>query len=193
MGLQCKFLTNFYLGKFRRRATGRYEEYKRNAEIKFKDIRVVLEGKWVKDMTREEAMSIAESQWMDLVMISPWAKPPICKIIDYWQFLYQQKKKENVKHKNNKKSEIKWIRLTINIGKHDFDIKVKKAKEFLEEKNFVKATMQFKWRELAHSSLWLEKMKEFAQCLSEVAKVEQEPKMQWRQLTLLLTPWKSKK
>lgn len=182
------------MGKYRRRATGRYEEYKRNNEIKFKNIRIVLwEWKWVQDLTRDEAMAIAQSQWMDLVLISPWTTPPICKIIDYWQFLYDQKKKENAKNKNNKKSEIKWIRLTINIWKHDFDIKVKKAKEFLEEKNFVKATMQFKWRELSHSNIWLAKMKEFAECLSDIAKIEQEPRMQWRQVTLLLTPWKSKK
>ena len=181
------------MGKFRKRATGRYEEYKRNQDIKFKYVRVVLwENEWTKDMSKEEAMVIAEEKWLDLVLISPWSNPPICKLIDYWQFLYQQKKKDNVKHKNNKKSEIKWIRLTFNIWIHDFEIKLKKAREFLEEKNFVKITLQFKWRELTHSQLWMDKIKEFIEKLKDVWKAEQDPTIQWRQVSLLLTPCKSK-
>ena len=182
------------MGKFRRRATWRYgETYKRNEDIRINNLKVILPG-WdgAKEMTRDEAMRLAEEYWEDLVLISPTSRPPICKIIDYGQFLYQQKKKDNVKHKNNKKSEIKWIRLTFNIWQHDFDIKLKKAKEFLEEKNFVKVTMQFKWRELLHSSMWLKKIKDFIEWLSEVSKVEQWPSLLWKQATALLIPTKTK-
>ena len=163
--------------------------YKRNDEITFHRIKVVLpDVEGVQEMSKSEAMQIALEKWEDLIMISPTARPPICKIMDYWQFLYEQKKKTNQKHKNNKKSEVKWIRLTFNIGQHDFDIKLKKAREFLEDKDFVKITMQFKWRELSHSELWLEKVKAFAEELSDISKPEQDAEMSWRQINLLLIP-----
>ena len=182
------------MGKFRRRATWRYQDnFKRNEEIRIENIRVVLpDDWWVKDMRKSEALAIAKEAWVDLVLISPNTNPPICKIIDYWQFLYEQKKKENLKHKNNKQSEVKWIRLTFNIGQHDFDIKVKKARQFLEEKNFVKVNLMFRWREVMHAELWMEKVTKFIEELSDVWKVEQAPVRQWRTISALILPAKTK-
>lgn len=182
------------MGKFRKRATGRYnDKFQKNNEIKFYKVKVISsDWQWAKEVTRDEAIRMAESEWLDLVLISANSVPPICKIVDYWQFLYQQKKKENEQHKKNKKTEVKEIRLTFNIWQHDFEVKLEKAKEFLAEKDFVKLSLQFKWREISHPELWFEKIRNFVDSLKEVAKPEKEPEMVWKQISLLLVPIKSK-
>lgn len=178
------------MSKFRKKATGRYISFKRNREIKPWLIKVVLpDWEWVQEMDRDKAIDIAESQWLDLVLISLNTKPPLCKIIDYWQYLYEQKKKDNIKNKKEK-GETKWIRLTFNIWQHDFEVKLKQAREFIEEKHSVRICLQFKWRELSHKSLWIEKVTRFIEALQDVSKVEKEPQLQWKQIISLLTPTK---
>lgn len=182
------------MGKFRKRATGRYvDKYQKNTEIKSYKVKLIWsDWQWTQEMTRDDAIKLAESQWLDLVLISWNSVPPICKIVDYGQFLYQNKKKENEQHKKNKKAEVKEIRLTFNIGQYDFDVKLNKAREFLIDRDFVKLSLQFRWREISHSELWFEKIKNFVELLKDVAKPEKEPEMFWKQISLLLVPIKSK-
>jgi len=182
------------LAKFRRRARARQlPKSKINEDIPYNSLKVVLPDEWIKEMSKRDALNLAESEWLDLVLISDTSKPPICKIVDYWKHLYDLKKKENIKNKNQQKTETKWIRLSMSIWDHDLGIKAKQAKEFLEEKNSVKVTVQFRWRELSHKDLWIEKMKQFAEILSEVWQIDQTPKMQWRQANMLITPLRKKK
>lgn len=180
------------MAKFRRRAKARQlPTAKTNEDIRYNLLKVVVD--WgAKEMSKSEALSLASAQWLDLVLVSESSKPPICKIIDYWKYLYELKKKESQKHKNQQKTEVKWIRLSMSIWDHDLEIKAKQSKEFLESKNSVKVTMQFKWREMSHTDIWIEKMKKFAESLSEVWQVDQKPSMQWRQANMLVTPLRKK-
>ena len=182
------------MAKFRRRARARQlPKSKINNDISYDILKVVLSDDWIKEMSKKEALLLAESEWLDLVLVSDTSLPPICKIVDYWKHLYDLKKKENVKNKNQQKTEVKWIRLSMAIWDHDLDIKVKQAKEFLESKNSVKVTVQFRWRELSHTDLGIEKMIKFSDALSEFWQVDQMTKMQWRQANMLITPLRKKK
>jgi len=182
------------LAKFRKRAKGRYiNKNACNEEINFPLVKVVLpENEWVKEVTSKEWLKIAESYWLDVVLISETSNPPLCKIVDYWKFLYDSKKKDNEKNKAQTKTEIKWIRLSLNIWEHDFQMKAKQAIWFLEEKNSVKVEIRFKWREMSYQDMWIEKMKEFAERLKEYWKIDNEPKFSWRKVFMSIVPIKKK-
>ena len=139
-------------------------------------------------MSSQEAMEIANEKDLDLVMIAPKAEPPVCKIMDYGKYRFEEMKKEKEAKKKQKVIEIKEIRVSPNIEQHDFEFKVKNAKTFLEAGNKVKITLRFKGREAAYASLGEKVLHNFADALSEVANVDKEPKLEGRNMTMFLSP-----
>ena len=131
---------------------------------------------------------MAGERGKDLVEIAPQAKPPVCKIIDFGKFRYEQQKKEKIQKKNQQISVLKEIRFHPNTDVHDFDFKTRHAINFLEEGNKVKATVVFKGREMAYVELGENLLKRFLERVQEVAKVEVEPKMEGRNMSLIVVP-----
>ena len=142
------------------------------------------------EMTPEEAIKKAQDRGLDLVEVSPMSSPPVCKIMDFGTYLYNQKKKDRKQKKAQKQTETKTIRLSIRTGPHDLEIKARKAKEFLADRNIVKVVVLFKGREMAHGDLGFVKMDEFFKLLEDVAVIEQKPKRQGYQMTMIINPIK---
>lgn len=139
-------------------------------------------------MPLQQAMELAEQRNLDLVKIAPQAKPPVCKIIDYGKFRFEQAKREKEQRKNQRVVEIKEVRLSLNIDTHDFETKKNHAVRFISEGNKVKASIRFRGREMGHPELGQEIMKKFADAMSEVANVEKAPKLEGRTMLMFLTP-----
>lgn len=139
-------------------------------------------------MSAAQALRIAAEKNLDLVKIAPQAQPPVCKIMDYGKYRFEQQKRDKEAKKNQKTVEIKEIRLSVNIGDHDFDTKLGHAKEFLAQGNKVKASIRFRGREMAHTSLGIDVMKRFAEALSEYGTVEKEPKLEGRSMQMFVAP-----
>ncbi len=160
-----------------------------NEEIRDKEIRVISnDGEQLGIMTAAAALKIAESSNLDLVKIAPMAKPPVCKIMDYGKYRFEQSKKEREAKKNQKIVEIKEIRLSLNIDTHDFDTKVSHALKFLAAGNKVKVSIRFRGREMAHPELGLGIMERCAQACAETAVVEKPAKLEGRQMLMFLAP-----
>ena len=139
-------------------------------------------------MSSKEALRIATEQNMDLVRIAPQATPPVCKIMDYGKFKFEQQKREKEARKNQKVVEIKEIRMSINIGDHDFETKLGHARKFLEEGNKVKASIRFRGREMARASMGSDVMKRFAEALADYGTVDKEPKLEGRSMQMFIAP-----
>ncbi len=139
-------------------------------------------------MSTAEALRIAEQRGLDLVLIAPQAAPPVCRIMDYGKFRFEQQKREKDQRKNQKIVELKEIRLSLNIGEHDFATKVGHAVRFLSGGDKVKASIRFRGREMAHASLGNVTMDKFAQALAENAVVEKPAKIEGRSMTMVLAP-----
>ena len=139
-------------------------------------------------MSAADARKLAYERNLDLVKIAPQATPPVCKIMDYGKYRFEQQKREKEQKKNQKVVEIKEIRLSLNIGDHDFETKLGHAQRFLQEGNKVKASIRFRGREMAHASMGTDVMKRFAEALSEQANVEKEPKLEGRSMQMFLAP-----
>ena len=139
-------------------------------------------------MTTADAMRMASEQDLDLVEISPTAAPPVCKLMDYGKFRFEKQKREKEQRKNQKTVEIKEIRLSLNIGGHDFDTKLGHAQKFLLEGNKVKASIRFRGREMAHASRGNEVMARFAEALAEYGSVEKDPKLEGRSMQMFISP-----
>ena len=136
----------------------------------------------------DEAKRRAREAGLDLVEVAPGAKPPVCRIMDYGKWKYQQRKKEQKAKSHAKQSELRGVRLRPSIDDHDLDIKVNKAREFLEDNDKVQFTMLFRGRQMAHQDLGVQTMRQIAERLEDVSKVEAYPRMQGRRMTMLLTP-----
>lgn len=134
-----------------------------------------------------EALAAADEAGLDLVEISPNAEPPVCKILDYGKFKYEQQKKANEARKKQKVIEVKELKLRPMIEDHDYQVKLRAAQKFLEEGDKVKFTLRFRGRELAHQELGLAVLKRMKEDLSLLSKVEQEPKMEGRQMIMMLS------
>ena len=160
-----------------------------NEDIRDKEVRVVgADGSQLGIMSAADARKLAYERNLDLVKIAPQATPPVCKIMDYGKYRFEQQKREKEQKKNQKVVEIKEIRLSLNIGDHDFETKLGHAQRFLQEGNKVKASIRFRGREMAHASMGTDVMKRFAQALSEQANVEKEPKLEGRSMQMFLAP-----
>ena len=158
-----------------------------NEQIRDKEIRLIGEnGEQLGIMSAREAMKLAEEAELDLVKIAPTAKPPVCKIIDYGKYLFEQTKREKEARKNQRVVEIKEIRLSLNIDTHDFETKVGHATRFLKEGNKVKVSIRFRGREMGHPEQGHEIMRRFAEALSELANVEKPAKLEGRNMLMFL-------
>jgi len=158
-----------------------------NEQIRDKEVRVIGEdGEQLGVMDIAEARRLAEEAGVDLVKIAPNAKPPVCKIIDYGKFKYEQTRKEKEAKKKQKVVEIKEIRLSPNIDTNDLNTKTQNAKKFLEKGNRVKVTLRFRGREMAHMAQSKHILDDFAEALTDVAVVDKEPKIEGRAMTMFL-------
>jgi translation initiation factor IF-3 len=136
----------------------------------------------------EEALQLAEEAGLDLVEIVPNANPPVCKILDYGKFKYEEQKKKNEARKKQKVIEVKEIKLRPGIDEHDYDVKMRSMVKFIEEGDKVKVTMRFRGRELAHQDLGMNVLMRVKGDLDEIAKVESFPRMEGRQMIMVVSP-----
>ncbi len=136
-------------------------------------------------------MELAEEAGLDLVEISPNASPPVCKIMDFGKFKYEQQKRESEARKKQKIIEIKEIKFRPNTDTHDYDVKMRSIRKFLEEGDKVKVTLRFRGREMAHLELGRELLQRVAADLEEEAKIENMPKMEGRQMIMMIAPAKA--
>ncbi len=139
-------------------------------------------------VTAREAMAAADAAGLDLVEISPNADPPVCKLLDFGKFKYEQQKKRNEARKKQKIIEVKEIKLRPNIDDHDYDVKMRSATSFLGEGDKVKVTMRFRGREMMHQDLGMNVLMRVRDQLDPLAKVEQTPQLEGRQMTMVLAP-----
>lgn len=143
-------------------------------------------------MSAKEALSLAEKSNLDLVKIAPGANPPVCKIMDYGKFRFEQAKREKEAKKNQKVMDIKEVRLSLNIDTGDFNTKVNHALRFLRDGNKVKVSIRFRGREMAHTEHGLDVMQRFAEACSENGSVEKAAKLEGRSMLMFLVPKASK-
>jgi len=139
-------------------------------------------------MSRRDALRAAEDVGLDLVEISPGAAPPVVKILDYGKFKYEAQKKRNEARKNQKIIEVKEIKMRPNIDDHDYDVKMRSVNKFLTEGDKVKVTMRFRGREMAHQDIGMNVLMRVKDDVEELAKVEQYPKLEGRQMVMVIAP-----
>ncbi|HRS02299.1 MAG TPA: translation initiation factor IF-3 [Bacteroidota bacterium] len=164
-----------------------------NDEIIAKEVRLIDEnGKMIGVVPILQALRIAEEKDLDLVEISPNANPPVCKILDYRKFIYEQQKREKTQRKQQSSQEMKELRFTWRTADHDFNFKVRHAREFLEEGNKVKATVMFRGREIAHREVGEELLNKFVESLSDIAKIDTPIKLDGKRMSVILALDKSK-
>ncbi len=160
-----------------------------NEEIRDSEVRVIdTDGSQLGIMSAKEALEKAYAKDLDLVKISPNAVPPVCKIMDYGKYRFEQEKREKEARKNQKVIELKEIRLGLSIDTHDFETKGNHAKKFLEAGNKVKVSIRFRGRELGHPEIGLNIMNRFAEYCAEKAIVEKPAKMDGRHMLMFLAP-----
>ena len=158
-----------------------------NEQIRDKEVRLIgTDGEQLGIMSAKEAMKLAEEAELDLVKIAPTAKPPVCKIVDYGKFRYEQARKEKEAKKKQKVVEVKEIRLSPNIDVNDLNTKMNAARKFLAKGDKVKITLRFRGREMAHMNASKHILDDFAEQLSDVAVVEKAPKVEGRSIGMVL-------
>ncbi len=160
-----------------------------NENIKFKEVRVIdTDGSQLGVLPIKDALSAAAKKDLDLVNLSPNANPPVCKIMDFGKYRFEQAKREKEAKKKQKVTEVKEIRLGLSIDKHDFETKGNHALKFLKDGDKVKVSIRFRGREFGHPEIGLEIMQRFAEYCSEVASVEKPAKMEGRNMLMFLAP-----
>ncbi len=161
-----------------------------NERIRYPEIRVVGDdGSQLGVMVTREAIALARSKGLDLIEVAPQAQPPVCKIIDYGKYKYEQSKREKDASKKQKQSDLKGIKMFPHIDEHDFQVKVKSAMKFLVDGDKVKVTIQFKGREITHPEFGRQQMEKIVQMTAEVgAQVEKPAALEGRQMTMILSP-----
>ena len=160
-----------------------------NHQINVPQVRLVREdGSMVGVVTTREAINMAADAGLDLVEVSPNATPPVCKILDLGKFKYEEQKRKNEARKKQKVIEVKEIKLRPGIDTHDYDVKMRSVHRFLEDGDKVKITMRFRGREMAHQELGVKVLDRVKADLDAVAKVESAPKMEGRQMIMVISP-----
>ncbi|MBO9464503.1 translation initiation factor IF-3 [Tropicibacter sp. R15_0] len=160
-----------------------------NDRIRAPEIRLIgAEGENVGVVTPARAMDMAEQAGLDLVEISPNANPPVCKIMDYGKFKYEQQKRESEARKKQKTIEVKEVKFRPGTDKHDYDVKMRNVFKFLEGGDKVKVTLRFRGREMAHQQLGRELLERVAEDVKELGKIENMPKMEGRQMVMMIGP-----
>ncbi len=162
-----------------------------NRQIRVPNVRLIDEGdEQLGEKTLDEALQLASERGLDLVEVAPKAVPPVCKLMDYGKYLYRQNKIEQKHKKMQKQGEMKGIRLSYSIDKHDLETKIRQAEKFLKDRNSVKVTLMFRGREASHADIGREKMKAFIDGLKEVAQVEEAPRKLGNSMFMVLVPLK---
>ncbi len=160
-----------------------------NEEITDREVRLIGdEGEQLGIMSAEEALKIAAEREMDLVKIAPGSNPPVCKIMDYGKFRFEQTKKEKEAKKNQRVIEIKEIRMGPSIGENDFNTKLKNGQKFLADGDRVKVSVRFRGREMAHTEIGAQLLKEFAEKCADIANMDKAPKLEGRNMFMFLSP-----
>lgn len=169
------------------------KEMQINEEITDKEVRLISnDGEQLGIVSAAQAQKLATEKNLDLVKIAPQAKPPVCKIMDYGKYRFEQSKREKEAKKNQRVIEIKEIRLSPNIDVHDFDTKVGHARKFLSAGNKTKVSIRFRGREMTHTDLGLTIMAQFAEKCADIASVEKPAKLEGRQMLMFLAPKSAK-
>ena len=158
-----------------------------NEQIRAREVQLISDnGEKLGTMALAKALEIAEEKKLDLVLVAPNSVPPVCKIMDYGKYKFEQAKKEKEAKKKQKVIEVKEIRITPNIEEHDFAFKAKNVRKFLEDGNKVKITVRFRGRELNNVKLGEEELKRFIEVLSDIATVEKDPKLEGKNMFIML-------
>ncbi|WIF96183.1 translation initiation factor IF-3 [Caminicella sporogenes] len=160
-----------------------------NEQIRDREVRLIgPDGEQIGIMSSKEALKIAEEKKLDLVKIAPGANPPVCKLMDYGKYKYEQAKREKEARKKQKTITVKEVRLSLNIEDHDLNTKAKKAIKFLKNGDKVKVTLRFKGRELGHTQLGVDVLNKFFSIVEEVGAMEKKPKMEGRNMVMFISP-----
>ncbi len=168
-------------------------DHQLNEEIRDREVRVISgTGEQLGIMSSQEALRLAAEQELDLVKISPNAKPPVCKIMDYGKYRFEQTKREKEAKKNQRVMEVKEVRMSPGIDVNDFNVKMRNALKFLAEGNRVKVTVRFRGREMAHTNIGAELLSRFAEGCAEVSNMDKKPKLDGRHMIMFLSPKSSK-
>jgi translation initiation factor IF-3 len=162
-----------------------------NRAIDAKEVRVIgNDGEQIGVLPLEQAVAKAEEGGLDLVLMSPNAKPPVCKVMDYGKFKYEQSKKANLAKKKQHVIQIKEVKVRASTDQHDLDVKMKRVRKFLSDGNKVKLSMRFRGREMAYAERGAELLKQIAGQVEELGKVETMPNLEGRQMILIIAPLK---
>lgn len=160
-----------------------------NEEIRARDVRLVGEGgEQLGIVALREALRLAEERQLDLVEVAPTARPPVCRVMDFGKYKYEQAKRDREARKKQHQVNIKEVKMRPRIEEHDFDVKMKSAERFLREGDKVKATIMFRGREIVHPDLGRLVLDRLAKSLAEVAQVERPARSEGRNMTMILTP-----
>ena len=173
------------------RCTTIKDQYQLNGDIRDREIRVIASnGDMLGIMSAREALQLAEEENLDLVKISPQAVPPVCKIMNYGKFKFEQAKREKENRKNQKVMELKEIYLSMTIDVGDLNIKAKKALEFLSDGNKVKVSIRLRGRQMAHSAMGVDVMRRFFELMDGKATMDKQPVTEGRNILMILSPAK---
>ena len=160
-----------------------------NEESRIREVRVTDEnGEQLGIMQTRDALRLAEERHLDLVEVAPKARPPVCKIMDFGKYRYEQQKRDKEARKKQKVVTIKEVKLRPNIEQHDFDVKLKNAQRFIEEGNKVKVTIMFRGRELSHPEIGSTVLDKIAKALGDTVSVERAAKLEGKNMTMILSP-----
>ena len=177
----------FYL--FYRRCFSISNDLRINEEIRIREVRVTsASGEQLGIMATRDALHMAEEQHLDLVEVAPKAKPPVCRIMDFCKYRYEQQKRDKEAKKKQKVITIKEVKLRPNIEQHDFDVKLKNALRFVQEGNKVKVTIMFRGRELSHPELGREVLQRVAAELKDTVSIERDAKLEGKNMIMILAP-----
>jgi translation initiation factor IF-3 len=172
-------------------AAQKQDEHRVNFAIEAREVRLIdAQGDMVGVVPTREALARAEDAGLDLVEIAPTATPPVCRILDYGKFKYEAQKKANAARKKQRVIEVKEIKMRPGIDDNDYNIKMKKVREFIDEGDKVKVTMRFRGREMAHQHLAMDILEKVRTEVGDIAKVEQFPKLEGRQMVMVMSPVK---
>ena len=164
-----------------------------NDDIRAKEVRVIgADGEQVGSLPLDDAKELAYDKGLDLVLISPQAEPPVCRVMDYGKYRFEKEKKQKEAKKKQQIVKVKEVQLSCRIDTHDFETRVNHARKFLEGGDKVKASIRFRGRELAHTNIGLDVLNRFGEACANVGVVEKAPKLEGRQMLMFLAPEKKK-
>jgi translation initiation factor IF-3 len=162
-----------------------------NENIRYPKIRVIdSEGEQLGILTPREALALAEEKELDLVLVSETSDPPVCRVMDYGKYKFEQEKKARAIKKKQHTADVKEVKMRYKIDEHDYQVRVNQAKRFLNSGDKVKATVNFRGREIQHAHLAEELLARMAQDLTEIAEIQQQPKKEGRNMIMMLSPKK---